>query len=565
MLNSLYIENFAIIDKINVDFTDGLNIITGETGSGKSILIEAFELLLGQRFNKSFVRDSSKKTIVEATFTIADNSKIKFLEDMGYDVEDGVIIISRIVDTNLKSINKLNNRSITLNTLNELMSKFVDIHGQNGTQSLLNKDFYLDLIDSFDKEETFKIKTELSGILNNIAEYKKAYKSFNITNEEKDRQLDIINYQIDEISQIDLDNVDEEELENEYNKLSNVNLIKNNIGEILNMYSDENYNEQDINTMFNIVLSKMDSISEFDNEVNSLKQDLDKIYYDMDDLFSRISSYSSGIYQDEFKLNDLENKIAIITNLKRKYGKSINDIVLFRQDLERRLKELNEITENKRKFKELIDSKNKKGIELSDRLHKIRKEIVCKLEKLIVQNLKDLNMKHADFKVKFEKLSEFNEKGYDSLDFLIKTNLGQDLKPMASIASGGEISRIMLGFKSVISDFEDINTLIFDEIDTGISGRTALVVGEKLIDLSKDKQVISISHLPQIASLSDNHILIEKIDLNNETKSILKVLTPEEKVNEISRLIGGINITETTIEQAKLMINQANELKKDRR
>lgn len=565
MLNSLYIENFAIIDKINVDFTDGLNIITGETGSGKSILIEAFELLLGQRFNKSFVRDSSKKTIVEATFTIADNSKIKFLEDMGYNIEDGVIIISRIVDTNLKSINKLNNRSITLNTLNELMSKFVDIHGQNGTQSLLNKDFYLDLIDSFDKEETFKIKTELSGILNNIAEYKKAYKSFNITNEEKDRQLDIINYQIDEISQIDLDNVDEEELENEYNKLSNVNLIKNNIGEILNMYSDENYNEQDINTMFNIVLSKMDSISEFDNEVNSLKQDLDKIYYDMDDLFSRISSYSSGIYQDEFKLNDLENKIAIITNLKRKYGKSINDIVLFRQDLERRLKELNEITENKRKFKELIDSKNKKGIELSDRLHKIRKEIVCKLEKLIVQNLKDLNMKHADFKVKFEKLSEFNEKGYDSLDFLIKTNLGQDLKPMASIASGGEISRIMLGFKSVISDFEDINTLIFDEIDTGISGRTALVVGEKLIDLSKDKQVISISHLPQIASLSDNHILIEKIDLNNETKSILKVLTPEEKVNEISRLIGGINITETTIEQAKLMINQANELKKDRR
>lgn len=565
MLNSLYIENFAIIDKINVDFTDGLNIITGETGSGKSILIEAFELLLGQRFNKSFIRDSSKKTIVEATFTITDNSKIKFLEDMGYNVEDGVIIISRIVDTNLKSINKLNNRSITLNTLNELMSKFVDIHGQNGTQSLLNKDFYLDLIDSFDKEETFKIKTELSGILNNIAEYKKAYKSFNISNEEKDRQLDIINYQIEEISQIDLENLDEEELENQYNKLSNVNLIKNNIGEILNMYSDENYNEQDINTMFNIVLSKMDSICEFDNEVNSFKQDLDKIYYEMDDLFSRISSYSSSIYQDEFKLNDLENKIAIITNLKRKYGKSIDDIISFRKDLERRLKELNEITENKRKFKELIDSDKKKGLELSNRLHIIRKEIVSKLEKLIVQNLKDLNMKHADFQVKFEKLSDFNEKGYDSLDFLIKTNLGQDLKPMASIASGGEISRIMLGFKSVISDFEDINTLIFDEIDTGISGRTALVVGEKLIDLSKDKQVISISHLPQIASLSDNHILIEKIDCNNETKSILKVLTPEEKVNEISRLIGGIDITETTIEQAKLMINQANELKNDRR
>ncbi len=565
MLNSLYIENFAIIDKINVDFTEGLNIITGETGSGKSILIEAFELLLGQRFNKSFVRDSSKKTIVEATFTITDNSKIKFLEDMGYNVEDGVIIISRIVDTNLKSINKLNNRSITLNTLSELMSKFVDIHGQNGTQSLLNKDFYIDLIDSFDKEETFKIKSELSEILKKIVEYKKAYKSFNITNEEKDRQLDIINYQIDEISQIDFDNLDEEELENEYNKLSNINLIKNNIAEISNLYSDENYNQQDINTMFNIIISKLDSISDFDTEVKSFKDDLDKIYYDLDDLFSKINSYSSNIYQDEYQLNDLENKITIITNLKRKYGKSIEDIILFKQDLKQRLKELNEISENKRKFKELIELENKKGIELSNKLHRIRKEIVSKLEELIIQNLKDLNMKHADFKVKFDKLSEFNEKGYDSLDFLIKTNLGQELKPMSSIASGGEISRIMLGFKSVISDFEDINTLIFDEIDTGISGRTALVVGEKLIDLSKDKQIISISHLPQIASLSDNHILIEKIDCNNETKSILKVLTPEEKVNEISRLIGGINITKTTVEQAELMIDQANELKNYRR
>lgn len=565
MLNSLYIENFAIIDKINVDFTEGLNIITGETGSGKSILIEAFELLLGQRFNKSFVRDSSKKTIVEATFTITENSKIKFLEDMGYNVEDGVIIISRIVDTNLKSINKLNNRSITLNTLSELMSKFVDIHGQNGTQSLLNKDLYIDLIDSFDKEETFKIKSELSEILKKIVEYKKAYKSFNITNEEKDRQLDIINYQIDEISQIDLDNLDEEELENEYNKLSNINLIKNNIAEISNLYSDENYNQQDINTMFNIIISKLDSISDFDTEVKSFKDDLDKIYYDLDDLFSKINSYSSNIYQDEYQLNDLENKITIITNLKRKYGKSIEDIILFKQDLKQRLKELNEISENKRKFKELIDLENKKGIELSNKLHRIRKEIVSKLEELIIQNLKDLNMKHADFKVKFDKLSEFNEKGYDSLDFLIKTNLGQELKPMSSIASGGEISRIMLGFKSVISDFEDIDTLIFDEIDTGISGRTALVVGEKLIDLSKDKQIISISHLPQIASLSDNHILIEKIDCNNETKSILKVLTPEEKVNEISRLIGGINITKTTVEQAGLMIDQANELKNYRR
>ena len=565
MLNSLYIENFAIIDKINVDFTKGLNIITGETGSGKSILIEAFELLLGKRFDKSFIRDMSRKTIVEATFIITDPVKIKNIQELGYDVEDGTIIISRIVDSNLKSINKLNNRSITLSTLKLLMGKLVDIHGQNGTQSLLNKDFYLDLIDSFNKDKSNEIKRKLKKIIEDIFSYKKSYKSFNISNEERDRQLDIINYQLDEMSQIDLENIDEESLENEYNKLSNVNLIKNNLNEVLLLYSDDSYNQNDINSMFNLIISKINAIEEFDSEVKTLKNDVDKIYYDMDDLFSRISSYASNIYQDEFQLNELENKINILTNLKRKYGKSIDDIIAFRKNLQKRVEELNEISDNKSRYKSLIENKKVEGLKLSDELHFLRIKTVEKLEQLIVKNLIDLNIKHADFKVHFEKMTDFNENGYDELDFLIKTNLGQDFKPLSTIASGGEISRVMLGFKSVISDFEDIDTLIFDEIDTGISGRTALVVGQKLIDLSSNKQVISISHLPQIASLSDNHILIEKIDINDETKSILKVLNTEEKVNEISRLIGGINITETTIKQARLMINQADELKMNRR
>ncbi|WP_297813797.1 DNA repair protein RecN [uncultured Finegoldia sp.] len=565
MLNSLYIENFAIIDKINVDFTKGLNIITGETGSGKSILIEAFELLLGKRFDKSFIRDMSRKTIVEATFIITDPVKIKNIQELGYDVEDGTIIISRIVDSNLKSINKLNNRSITLSTLKLLMAKLVDIHGQNGTQSLLNKDFYLDLIDSFNKDKSNEIKRKLKKIIEDISSYKKFYKSFNISNEERDRQLDIINYQLDEMSQIDLENIDEESLENEYNKLSNVNLIKNNLNEVLLLYSDDSYNQNDINSMFNLIISKINAIEEFDGEVKTLKNDVEKIYYDMDDLFSRISSYASNIYQDEFQLNELENKINILTNLKRKYGKSIDDIIAFRKNLQKRVEELNEISDNKSRYKSLIENKKLEGLKLSDELHFFRIKTVEKLEQLIVKNLIDLNIKHADFKVHFAKMTEFNENGYDELDFLIKTNLGQDFKPLSTIASGGEISRVMLGFKSVISDFEDIDTLIFDEIDTGISGRTALVVGQKLIDLSSNKQVISISHLPQIASLSDNHILIEKIDINDETKSILKVLNTEEKVNEISRLIGGINITETTIKQARLMINQADELKINRR
>lgn len=565
MLNSLYIENFAIIDKINVDFTKGLNIITGETGSGKSILIEAFELLLGKRFDKSFIRDMSRKTIVEATFIITDPVKIKNIQELGYDVEDGTIIISRIVDSNLKSINKLNNRSITLSTLKLLMGKLVDIHGQNGTQSLLNKDFYLDLIDSFNKDKSNEIKRKLKKIIEDISSYKKFYKSFNISNEERDRQLDIINYQLDEMSQIDLENIDEESLENEYNKLSNVNLIKNNLNEVLLLYSDDSYNQNDINSMFNLIISKINAIEEFDGEVKTLKNDVEKIYYDMDDLFSRISSYASNIYQDEFQLNELENKINILTNLKRKYGKSIDDIIAFRKNLQKRVEELNEISDNKSRYKSLIENKKLEGLKLSDELHFFRIKTVEKLEQLIVKNLIDLNIKHADFKVHFAKMTEFNENGYDELDFLIKTNLGQDFKPLSTIASGGEISRVMLGFKSVISDFEDIDTLIFDEIDTGISGRTALVVGQKLIDLSSNKQVISISHLPQIASLSDNHILIEKIDINDETKSILKVLNTEEKVNEISRLIGGINITETTIKQARLMINQADELKINRR
>ncbi len=565
MLNSIYIENFAIIDKINVDFTKGINIITGETGAGKSILIKAFELLLGQRFNKDFIRDPSKKTIVEATFTLDNESDIESIEKLGYEAEDGLLIVSRVVDENLKSINKLNNRNITLNTLKTIMSNLVDIHGQNNNQSLMNKENYIDIIDSFDKENTSEIKQDLKSILNKIDDYKRELEKFDITDEEKDRELDIINYQLEEISQIDLENVDEDELDREYTKLSNVNQIKNNLGQILSIYSDDNYGNNDLNSLLNTIISKLDSIENFDVELKGLKEDFDKIYYDIEDLFLKLSSYFSNIYQDEYKLNELENKIEIITSLKRKYGKSIEEIIDFRDSLIKRVDELNTITENKDKYNKLISAEYQKGIDLSEKLHEIRCKISLKLEKEIIKNLHDLNMKHADFKVEFKKLNEFNTNGFDSLDFLIKTNLGQDLKPLSSIASGGEISRIMLGFKSVISDFGNINTFIFDEIDTGISGRTALVVGEKLIELSSDRQIISISHLPQIASISDNHILIEKIDDGNQTKSILKVLTEDEKIKEISRLIGGTDITDTTIDQAKLMIKQSNELKANRR
>ncbi|MDY6065022.1 MAG: DNA repair protein RecN [Finegoldia sp.] len=564
MLQSIYIENFAIIDKVSVEFTDKLNIISGETGSGKSIILEAFQLLLGQRFNKNFIRDPQKKTIVEASFLI-DDEKVNYLSDMGYDIEDGTLLISRVVDSKQRSTNKLNGRPVTLSQLKDIMENFVDIHGQNENQSLLNKENYINIIDAFDKENLDKLKVKLDDIIREIDDLSEKLKKYDMSDEEKDREMDLIDYQLVEISGLDIDNIDEEEVEARYKKISNNQMIMDNLDLIIMNYSSQDYDQSDLNSHYNIILSKIEEISDYDKDLDTFRDLLNKNYYELQEIIDQISSYKSGLYEDEEEVYNVEKLINDITMLKRKYGPSLRDVISFRDELLIRQEELNKITEYREKIEKEIADLNSNGFKISEEIHEIRVKISTDLEKKISDNLLDLGMKNAEFKISISVREDFNKSGFDDIDFLIRTNLGQDLKSLKSIASGGEISRIMLGFKSVLSEVENPDTLIFDEIDSGISGRTAVIVGQKLVDISNKAQIIAISHLPQIAGLSDNHILIEKTDIDGQTKSVLRVLDYKEKIGEIARLIGGTDITDTTYEQAELIVKQADQLKMDRR
>lgn len=564
MLQTIYIENFAIIDKVSVEFTDKLNIISGETGSGKSIILEAFQLLLGQRFNKNFIRDPEKNTIVEASFIIEDDKK-NYLSSLGYNCEDGILLVSRLVDTKQRSINKLNGRPVTLAQLKDIMENFVDIHGQNENQSLLNKENYINIVDSFDKNRINYLKEKLGLIIDEIDHLSEKLKKYDISDEEKDRELDLIDYQLNEISQVDIDNIDEEDLESRYKKISNNQMIMENLDLITMNYSSQDYEQTDLNSYYNIILSKIEEISDYDKELDTFRELLNKNYYELQDIIAEITSYKSSLYEDEEEVYNIEKLINDITMLKRKYGSSLANVISFRDKLLLRKNELAKITEYREEISKKISNLRQEAFEISEKIHRLRLDIAEDLERKITDNLLDLGMKNADFKISILQKEDFNKSGFDEIDFLIRTNLGQDLKPLKSIASGGEISRIMLGFKSVLSEIENPDTLIFDEIDSGISGRTAVIVGQKLIDISNNSQIIAISHLPQIAGLSDNHILIEKTDVGDETKSILRVLNYQEKIGEIARLIGGTDITDTTNEQAELIIKQAEKLKKDRR
>lgn len=563
MLSEIYIENFAIIDKLNISFSDNFNVLTGETGSGKSILIEAIELLTGQRFKKDFIGKNGDRSIVEGTFFIEDRFKIDKLAEYGIYPEDNLIIISRESDKKGKSINRINGRITTLSTISHITEYLIDIHGQNENQSLLKKENYINLIDSYDKSQKINdYLINLKEILDEIKKYENNLEKFNIDETEKDREIDLIKFQLEEINELNLEEIDEKNLEIEFNKLNNINDLKNETNKLLNLFENNIYDEPSIKEMLGKSVNISENMLQFDKNWEDINNTIKSIYYDIEEISYDISAYSDGLFSDEEKLFNINKIIEKLTNLKRKYGDNIPEILLYKKKISKRLEELHDIDTHRKKILSIINKLNNEALNISEKITYIRKEVSVKLEKEILENLKDLNMKNSDFKISIKEIEKINYRGKDKVEFLIKTNTGQDLKPLNDIASGGELSRIMLGFKSVLADMDNIDTLIFDEIDTGISGRTAQIVGEKIMDIAKDRQVIVISHLPQIAVLADYHLLILKEQLEEDTISNVKPIDGLNRVEEISRLIGGVDITDITRLQAKEMLTQAKKLKK---
>lgn len=552
MLTNLYIKNFALFDELSVDFDEGLNIISGETGSGKSILINAMSLLLSGRINKNYMGKFSKETIVEASFSINEELKKKLYS---YDIKasDNLIITRRFTKTT--STVKINNRPINLSVLEDLSQSIMDIHGQHSQLVILNKSNYIKIIDSFN-ENTDKLKSELKDNINKLKEFNEKLDSMDLDEDQVLREIDILQFQIDEIESFDFKNFDEEDLNKEHKKLSNLTEIIDGVKLIQSIFN-EGYQRSSLKDDLNQVYSTLLDINEFDQPLEEYTSRIIDIRELVNELSRDLDSYYYSIDLDEERLLEIESIFSKIQVLKRKYGPDIKDILSFLKEAKERLSELQNIEQIREKLYLLMDKINKSNRELSDKLSKIRKTIIADLEDRMIIELNQMNMKNLSFKILLEKKDMIDELGQDQIDFLISTNKGQDMKSLNKVVSGGEISRFMLALKAVLADSERVQTIVFDEIDTGISGYTADVVGDKLIKISKKRQVIVITHLPQIASKADSHYLIEKKVYDDITKSNIKKLDYEDRTKEIARLISGANITQSTLNSALELINNA--------
>lgn len=555
MLLELYIKNYALIEEECVKFGENLNIITGETGSGKSIVLDALSLALGSRFDKMSVRKGSDKGVIEAIFFIEEGPKRDMIAEMGIDVEeDGNVIITRELYADGKSVSRLNGRNVRLSFLKELSSLLIDIHGQHEYHGILNKDNHIKFLDSYGEE----------GLKDAKVIYEEAYKRYRQLNErleeltsnmdemELQREIDLLNFQIEEIKNAQISTPEYDELIRQRDVFRNFQ----NIYESLNNAYSHFYGGGS-NAFYLISKGKksIQSVLGIDEELDKINSQLEDVYYGLDEVSKSISSYLSNIEFDQQRLDEIEFRLSEIGNLKRKYGNEIEEILEYQKSKEERLDEILNLDSIIGKITAQKDEMSIELAEKSGELTRVRKEIASDFEEKIKKELKELNVKGIEFMVSFESVNVFSKNGNDKVEFMASFNKGEDLKPLAKIASGGEMSRFILAFKKIVSELEDISTMVFDEIDAGISGRTAQIVGEKIKEMSVKRQIICITHLPQIAVLSDTHFYIEKHEENDRTFTRIRKIDGESKVGEIARLMSGFNITNKTLENAREIID----------
>ncbi len=564
MLSELYIRNLAIVDEIKISFTEGLNILTGETGTGKSIIIGAISLLCGGRANTSSIGKRSDTAYVEGVFFLSDyDEKIlrnKFdLLGLDIEIEDNMLVISRTISKNGRSVSKINNRTVNNSILSDIMLNILNVCGQHDSYTLFNRFDFVEILDSFCDDEFRKKLKELEMLYDKIKKASSNFKKLKNKVSNFDENVEEIKSEIEELNSLELETLDEEFIENEIDKFNNSQTILGCCGNLVEVFDGEN-SEVNAFSILNEISRNLVILEENDKNVK-FSEDFENISFGLKEIYTKIQDYYSSIYIDEERLMILQEKFNLLNDLKRKHKTDKKGLIKYKNSLEEDLYLLEHskdlLFEENNKLKNLSEEYKKIATEISNS----RKEVAKRIEKLIEKELLDLDLKNSIFKIDIKTNNKITNIGFDEVTFLISTNKGEELQEIYKIASGGELSRIMLGFKKVLSDRDKIATLVFDEIDTGISGITAQIVGEKLAEISKNHQLLVISHLPQISVLSDTHFIISKETVGDITLSKVLCANYDEKVMEISRLIGGANINETTIRQSKEMIEIANEKK----
>ena len=554
MLQNIHVKNMALIDEADVDFGDHLNILTGETGAGKSIIIGSISTALGGKVSRDVIRKDAEYALVELNFKVNSPQILAELEKMEIPVDGDDVVISRRI-TGSRSVARINGELVSLPVLRQAAALLIDIHGQHEHQSLLHKDKHLAILDQFSREEMASVKDALKDSYREYMILKKEMDGA-ITDEGKRlSEISFLQYQIEEIENANLQDGEEEQLDKAFRKMSHARQMMESVAAAHGMTGYEGASSA--GDLVGRALRELSSVEKYDEAISGLISMLTDIDGLLNDFNRELADYESGLTFDESVYHETEDRLNLIQRLKTKYGSSIAEILAHQAECQEELEKLDDYENYLSGLRMKLDQAEKELKDLSDKLTTIRRANAAVLQERIKAALIDLNFLDVRFEIHCEPLGHYTENGQDSIEFMISTNPGETVKPLGKVASGGELSRIMLAVKSVLADADAIETLIFDEIDTGISGRTAQKVSEKMAVIARKHQVICITHLPQIAAMADDHYVIEKSAMEQRTITEIYHLSDDASVGEIARLLGGVEITDAVMQNAREMKNLA--------
>lgn len=550
MLQNLFVKNLALIDETEVEFGPGLNILTGETGAGKSLLLGSVNLALGGKYNASMLRNGEKSGLVELTFTVEDERIRQQLEQLDLFPEDGCLTLSRRLMEG-RSVSRINGETVSARILREAAGLLIDIHGQHDSQTLLHRKNHLSLLDLYVKEETGPLRKEMGEKFRSYQELCRKRESSSLDEESRRKEAALAEFEVKEILEAELIPGEDETLEELYRRMTESRKVTESVEETY-QYTGEDARGNASDFLTRAIRSMQDA-AEFDDEGTRLYGQLVEIDSLLNDFNRELSEYAKSFEFSEEEFRDTEERLNLINHLKAKYGKTISEIQEYCAEKQQRLTELEDYDAFMKKLEEKTEDAFREVRETAEKLHEVREKAAKVFASEIQKQMIELNFPDARFDIRISDTGRFSAGGKDEVEFYFSANPGEPMKPLGSVASGGELSRVMLAVKTVLADEEDTPTLIFDEIDTGISGITAGKVGEKLRLIGKSRQVICITHLPQIAAAADSHFLIEKENDGTSVRTEITLLDQEASVRELARMLGGANVTDRILESAAEM------------
>lgn len=559
MLQTLSIKQFAIIDELEVHFGDGLTVLSGETGAGKSIIIDAIGQLIGMRASSNYVRHGEKKAIIEGIFDIDESKEaISILEALDIDIDEDFLLVKREIFSTGKSMCRVNNQIVTLQDLRKIMQELLDIHGQHETQTLLKQKYHLQLLDNYAEDKYKKLLNSYVATFDQYKAKKKELEDLESADQALLQRLDLLKFQHEELQEANLVEGEVKQLETDIKRIQNsenLNLALNNAHLTLT-------DEHAITDRLYELSNQLQSISHIlPEKYDSLKEEVDQFYYTLEDAKHQLYDELTNTEFDEQYLNELESRMNVLNDLKRKYGKDISELITYQSKLANEIDKIENYEESTSQLRQEIDTLYDKVIKLGEQLSKERRSVAQTLRNHIVEEIQNLQMKDANLEISFKPLDVPNREGIEFVEFLISPNKGEPLKSLNKVASGGELSRIMLALKTIFVKARGQTAILFDEVDSGVSGKAAQKMAEKMKDLATYIQVICISHLPQVATMSDHHLFISKDTTDDRTTTHVQQLSGDERVTEIARMISGASVTELTRQNAKEMIEQNQRLR----